>query len=240
MSIVSVGAALLAGILSTLSPCVFPLLPLVIGAATATHRSGAFWLAGGVALSFTAAGLFIATVGFAIGLDQNVFRTASAILLMLLGVALLSTALQARLGAAAGGLSSAGDRLIRRLVLTSGRGQFLVGVLLGLVWSPCAGPTLGAASLLAAQRKDLVSVATVMFAYGVGTTLPILMVALLSREALLRWRGRMISAGHLGKITIGVCAVTVGALILTGVDRSIEAGLVSASPAWLTNLTTRF
>jgi hypothetical protein len=89
MSIVSVGAGLLAGILSTLSPCVFPLLPLVIG------------------------------------LDQNVFRTASAILLMLLGVALLSTALQARLGAAAGGLSSAGDRLIRRLGLTSRRGRFL-------------------------------------------------------------------------------------------------------------------
>lgn len=79
-----------------------------------------------------------------------------------------------------------------------------------------------------------------MFAFGVGTTLPILMVALLSREALLRWRGRMVSAGHLGKVAIGVCALTVGALILTGVDRSIEAGLVSASPAWLTNLTTRF
>lgn len=50
----------------------------------------------------------------------------------------------------------------------------------------------------------------------------------------------MVSAGHLGKVAIGICAVTVGALILTGVDRSIEAGLVSASPAWLTNLTTRF
>jgi len=240
MSIVSVGAGLLAGTLSTLSPCVFPLLPLVVGAATSTHRSGAFWLAGGVAVSFTAAGLFIATVGFAIGLDQNVFRTASAILLVLLGVALLSTTLQSRLGAAAGGLSSAGDRFIRRLGLTSGRGQFLVGVLLGLVWSPCAGPTLGAASLLAAQRKDLGSVATIMFAFGVGTTLPILMVAWLSRAALLRWRGRILSAGHLGKVTMGICAVAVGALILTGVDRSIEAALVSASPAWLTNLTTSF
>ena len=155
MSIVSVGAGLLAGILSTLSPCVLPLLPLVIAAATSTHRSGAFWLAGGVAVSFTAAGLFIATVGFAIGLDEDVFRRASAILLILLGAALLSTTLQARLGAATGGLSSVGDRLIRRAAPTSGRGQLLVGVLLGLVWSPCAGPTLGAASLLAAQRKDL-------------------------------------------------------------------------------------
>jgi len=240
MSIVSVGAGLLAGILSTLSPCVLPLLPLVIAAATSTHRSGAFWLAGGVAVSFTAAGLFIATVGFAIGLDEDVFRRASAILLILLGAALLSTTLQARLGAAAGGLSSVGDRLIRRAAPTSGRGQLLVGILLGLVWSPCAGPTLGAASLLAAQRKDLGSVAAVMLAFGAGTTLPILMVALLSRQALMRWRSRMLSAGHLGKVAMGVSALMVGAVILTGADRSMEATLVSVSPAWLTDLTTRF
>jgi cytochrome c-type biogenesis protein len=82
--IASIGEGLLAGILSTLSPCVFPLLPLVIGAATSTHRSGAYWLAGGVATSFTAAGLFVATIGFAIGLYGDLFRTISAVLLMLL------------------------------------------------------------------------------------------------------------------------------------------------------------
>ena len=240
MSSASVGAGFLAGILSTLSPCVFPLLPLVIGAATSTHRSGAFWLAGGVAGSFTMAGLFVATVGFAIGLDGDIFRIVSAILLMLLGAALLSTSIEARLGVAAGGLSSAGDRMIRRLSLTSGRGQFLVGVLLGLVWSPCAGPTLGAASLLAAHRKDLGNVAAVMFAFGVGTTLPIVVVAVLSRQALLRWRQRMLAAGHVGKVAMGLSALAIGGLILTGIDRSVEAALVSSSPTWLTNLTTQF
>ena len=240
MSALSIGAGFLAGVLSTLSPCVFPLLPLVVGAATTAQRSGAFWLAGGVAVSFTAAGLFIATVGFAIGLDQDVFRTASALLLVLVGITLLSGTVQARLGIAVGGLSEAADRIIRRLALTSARGQFLVGVLLGLVWSPCAGPTLGAASLLAAQRKDLGSVATVMFAFGLGTTLPILMVAWLTRQGLLRWRQRMLSAGRLGKVAMGVSALSIGALILTGADRGLEASLVSASPAWLTNLTTRF
>jgi cytochrome c-type biogenesis protein len=238
--IASIGAGLLAGILSTLSPCVFPLLPLVIGAATSTHRLGAFWLAGGVATSFTIAGLFIATIGFAIGLDGDLFRSVSAVLLVLLGLALLSSTVQARLGVAAGGLSGAGDRVIRRLSLTGGTGQFVVGALLGLVWSPCVGPTLGAASVLAAQRKDLGSVAAVMFAFGVGTTLPMLMVAVLSRTALLRWRQRMLSAGHFGKVAMGVSALAVGAMILTGVDRRVETTLVSASPAWLTDLTTQF
>lgn len=240
MPIASIGAGLLAGILSTLSPCVFPLLPLVIGSATSAHRSGAFWLAGGVAVSFTIAGLFIATVGFAVGLDGDVFRTASAILLMMLGAVLLSTAIQTRFQVATGGVARAGDRIMRRLSLASGKGQFLVGLLLGLVWSPCAGPTLGAASLLAAQRKDLGSVAAVMLAFGVGTTLPMLLVALLSREALLRWRRRMLAAGQVGKVMMGLSAVAVGVLVITGVDRSIEAALVSSSPAWLTNLTTQF
>jgi cytochrome c biogenesis protein CcdA len=229
--IASIGAGLLAGNLSTLSPCVFPLLPLVIGAAASTHRFGAYWLAGGVATSFTIAGLFVATIGFAIGLDGDLFRRLSAVLLVLLGLALLSSTIQARLGIAAGGLSGVGDRIIRRLSLAGAKGQFVVGVLLGLVWSPCVGPTLGAASVLAAQRKDLGSVAAVMFAFGVGTTLPMLVVAVLSRTALLRWRGRLLSAGRFGKVAMGLSALAVGGMTLTGVDRQVETVLVGASPA---------
>jgi cytochrome c-type biogenesis protein len=240
VSIATIGAGLLAGILSTLSPCVFPLLPLVIGAATTAHRSGAYWLAGGVATSFTIAGLFVATIGFAIGLDGDLFRTISAVLLVLLGLALISSSIQTRLGVAAGGLAGVGDRIIRRLALMGATGQFVVGTLLGLVWSPCVGPTLGTASVLAAQREDLGGVAAVMFAFGVGTTLPMLAVAVLSRTALQRWRRRMLSAGHSGKIVMGLSIVAVGVMILTGVDRTVETALVSASPAWLIDLTTQF
>ena len=240
MPIASIGVGFLAGIFSTLSPCVFPLLPLVIAAATSAHRSGPFWLAGGVAASFTVAGLFIATVGFAVGLDGDVFRTISAILLVTLGVALLSTTIQARLGFAAGSLTNAADRMIGRLSLASGKGQFIVGGLLGLVWSPCAGPTLGAASLLAAEHKDLGSVVAVVLAFGVGTTVPLVAVALLSRKALLGWRQRMLAAGQVGKVAMGLSALVIGSLILTGWDRSIETALVNSSPEWLTNLTTQF
>ena len=234
------GAGFLAGILSTLSPCIFPLLPLVVGAATSARRSGAFWLAAGVAAAFTIAGLFIGTVGFAIGLDGEVFRTASAVLLILFGIALLSSAVQARLGLAAGVFGAAADRVMGRLALATGKGQFFMGVLLGLVWSPCAGPTLGAASLLAAQNKDIGVVAPVVLAFGIGSTLPMLIVALLSRQALLRWRGQLIAAGHLGKVALSVSALAIGALVLAGADRGVEAALVNASPAWLIDLTTEF
>ena len=236
----SLGAGYLAGVLSTLSPCVLPLLPLVVGSAVAAHRAGAAALAAGLALSFTAIGLFVATAGFALGLDGGVFRTVSAVLLMMLGLVLLSGALQARFASAAGGLGDAGNRLLTRLSPRGLRGQFVVGMVLGAVWSPCVGPTLGAASVLAAQGKDLPAVATVMLAFGLGAATPLLLVSFLSRGALLRWRGRMAQAGQAGKMALGGGAVMVSVMILTGLDHRVEAALVNASPDWLTDLTTRF
>lgn len=236
----SMGFGFVAGMLSTLSPCVLPLLPLVFGPAIAVHRLGIAALAAGLVLSFVGVGLFVATVGFAIGLDGDVFRTVSAVLLAVIGIVLLSGALQQRFAMATGGVSNAGNRLIARVTPTGLKGQFVLGVLLGTVWSPCVGPTLGAASVLAAQGKDLAGVTAVMVAFGVGTSVPLLAVGSLSRTALLRWRGRMMSAGKTGKLMLGGGAVAVGVLILTGADRALETALVSASPGWLTDLTTRF
>ncbi|MFH1553757.1 MAG: cytochrome c biogenesis protein CcdA, partial [Pseudomonadota bacterium] len=89
--------AFLAGILSTLSPCVLPILPLVLGAAASQHRLGPVALAGGLALSFVTIGLFVATIGFSIGLDAGVFRAVAAVLLMAVGLVLLVPIFQARL-----------------------------------------------------------------------------------------------------------------------------------------------
>lgn len=234
------GFGFVAGMLSTLSPCVLPLLPLVLGPALAVHRLGVAALLAGLVLSFAGIGLFVATMGFAIGLDGDVFRDISAVLLAGLGVVLLSGALQQRFAMATGGVSNAGSQLIARVTPTGIKGQFVVGVLLGAVWSPCVGPTLGAASVLAAQGQDLVSVAAVMIAFGLGTAVPLLIVGSLSRAAMMHWRGKMMDAGKVGKLLMGGSAVTVAALILTGMDHALEAALVSASPAWLIDLTARF
>ncbi len=236
----SIGFGFVAGMLSTLSPCVLPLLPLMLGPALAAHRFGMLALAAGLVLSFVGIGLFVATVGFAVGLDGDLFRGISAVLLAIVGVVLLSGGLQQRFAMATGGVSDAGSRLIARITPSGLQGQFVLGVLLGAVWSPCVGPTLGAASILAAQGRDLASVAAVMVAFGLGTAVPLLVIGSLSRTAMLRWRGRMMSAGKTGKLLLGGSALAVAALILTGADRAVETALVSASPAWLTDLTTRF
>jgi cytochrome c-type biogenesis protein len=75
MSIVGLGLAFLAGVLSILSPCVLPLLPIVLGAAASEHRRGPVALAGGVSLSFIAIGLFVATIGFELGMTRAGFET---------------------------------------------------------------------------------------------------------------------------------------------------------------------
>ncbi|HTW27296.1 MAG TPA: cytochrome c biogenesis CcdA family protein [Acetobacteraceae bacterium] len=236
----SIALGFAAGLLSILSPCVLPLLPLILGAAAAQHRFGTIALAAGLVLSFVGIGLFVATVGFAIGLDGGVFRAVAAVLLAALGAVLLSERLQQRFALAGGGISDAGHRLLARITPAGPGGQFALGLLLGAVWSPCVGPTLGTASVLAAQGRDLAQVAAVMLAFGVGAAIPLLVLGRLSRQAFTRLRGGLTAAGRQGKALLGGGALLIAALILTGADRQIEAALVAASPPWLTRLTTQF
>jgi len=235
-----IGLALLAGLLSTLSPCVLPLVPIVIGTALGQHRLGPVALATGLALSFVVIGLFIATAGFAAGLDQELFRSIAAALLILVGGVLLMPRLQLQLAAAAGPIGNWAQARTGGFLTRGLGGQFTVGLMLGAVWSPCVGPTLGAASVLAARAENLTVVALTMFAFGIGAALPLLVIGMMSREALARWRERLLAAGSGGKALMGVMLLATGVLILTGFDKRIEAVLVEASPAWLTELTTRF
>jgi cytochrome c-type biogenesis protein len=235
-----VGLALLAGLLSTLSPCVLPLVPIVVATALGEHRLGPVALAAGLALSFVVIGLLVATVGFAAGLDQDVFRSVAAVLLIVVGGVLLVPRLQLRLASAAGPIGNWAQAQAGGFSTRGLGGQFAVGLLLGAVWSPCVGPTLGAASVLAARAESLTYVALTMLAFGIGAALPLLAIGMMSREALMRWRNRLLAVGSGGKTLMGILLVAIGALIFTGLDKRVEAILVEASPAWLTEVTTRF
>lgn len=238
--IATLGFAFLAGILSILSPCVLPLLPLVLGAAVSEHRLGPLALAGGLALSFTAIGLFVATVGFAVGLDGSVFRSVAAALMIGAGLLLVLPQAQARLAVAAGPVSNWTEQRFGGFSTSGLSGQFALGLLLGAVWSPCVGPTLGAASVLAARGESLGSVALTMLAFGIGAGVPLVLLGLVSRERMVRMRERMMTAGKGGKLILGGLLVLVGLAILTGLDKTLETRLVELSPDWLTRLTTRF
>lgn len=234
------GLAFFAGVLSILSPCVLPLLPIVLGTAASEHRLGPALLAGGVALSFVAIGLFVATIGFGIGLDGSAFRLVAAALMILFGAVLAAPELSARAAAAGGPLSDKVNAAFGGFSPSGLKGQFAVGLLLGAVWSPCVGPTLGAASVLAARGENLSEVALTMGAFGLGAAAPLLALGLVSRQAMARWRDRLLFAGKRAKQALGVFLIAIGLLIASGYDKTLEAELVAASPDWLTALTTKF
>ncbi len=229
----------LAGILSTLSPCVLPLLPVLAASALAEHRHGLWALAGGLALSFTIVGLFVASTGAAIGLDSELLRRIGGLLLAAFGAVLLVPQLQDRFAAAVGGLASGGNRLLAGVSGRGWSGQALVGVLLGVVWSPCVGPTLGAASTYAAQGRHLPAVAALMLLFGLGAATPLVVVGFTGRHLTARSREAWLRGSQRLRRLLGGLLVGIGLAIASGLDKVFEAWLVDMSPAWLTELTTR-
>jgi len=234
------GLGLLAGVLSILSPCVLPLVPVLLAAAASAHRWGALALGAGLALSFTLVGIFLATLGASLGLDPDTFRTIGAAILATFGLILLVPRLQDFLAQVTGALSNSGNQLLSRMTIGGLSGQFIVGALLGIVWSPCVGPTLGAATTLASQGRDLAQIALLMIIFGIGAAAPLVLIGCLSRASMMRIRGRLLSAGKYGKQLFGLALLVMGVLIATGTDKSLEAWILNQTPEWLTAVTTRY
>jgi cytochrome c-type biogenesis protein len=240
MSVANLGLGFLAGSLSTLSPCVLPLLPVLLGGAVQQHRLAPLALAGGLALSFTTVGLFVATLGFAVDIDGGAIRAVAAGLMVAFGAVLASPRLQLLFAGLAGPLTGGANGLLARISGDGLAGQFLLGMLLGAVWSPCAGPTLGAAIGLAAQSGTAGQAAAIMILFSLGATAPMLALAYGSRQALSRRRATLARLAELAKPVMGVVLLLVGLLILSGLDKVVETRLTDTMPSWLVNLTTRF
>jgi len=225
-----------AGALGTLSPCVLPLLPLVVAGAVERHRLGPLVLAAGLAASATTIGFAVALLGFA--LDRDVVRVAAGALLLVVGAVLLIARLDVALARATTPLAARAAALLPRLGPRGLAGQAVVGALLGALWTPCGGPTLGGAIGLAAQRRSLGAAAAVMAAYSVGAVVPVLLLAYGSRRLVAR-PDRLARVMRVGKPAGGALLVLVGVLSVTGADKALEARLLDVMPAWLVDLTTR-
>lgn len=240
ISITVLSLSLLAGLLTTLSPCVLPILPIVATSAMAKQKIGLFALALGMAISFTLVGTVIASVGLALGLDSQYLRYGAAILMLLVAIWLLNGKLQNWLGQYTSTISGRGEAWLSRFNPESSLGQLGVGLLLGVVWAPCIGPTLGAAIALASQGEALASVSIVMLIFSLGAVIPLIAIGLLSRQVFRQKREKLASVGSKGRKIMGWSLLIVGLLVLTGFDKQLEIWLVQLSPEWLTDLTTRF
>lgn len=236
----SYGLGFLAGLLSTLSPCVLPIIPILLGSAINAHPRAPLALASGLAISYALIGTTLAWAGSALGIDTSIFRNVGAAILGLLGPMLMSVSLQQRFASATAGIGNVGNNLIARMSPDGLGGQFAIGLVLGVVWSPCVGPTLGVAVVLASQGSHLPQVALLMGIFGLGAALPLVVLAYLSRSALMKTRGKLMQAGKTGKMILGFAMIALSVAMLSGADKQMEDWLVDHQPAWLTQLTTRF
>lgn len=226
-----------AGTLSVLSPCVLPLLPIVVASALQQHRHGPLALASGFVLGAAAIGLFFASLGFSLGVDRDAARAVAAAMMAIAGLTLLLPQLQKALAVVAAPLARGADVFATRLPAGLS-GQYLLGLLLGTVWTPCTGPTLAAAITVAARSESFPRAAVVMLVFGIGAVVPVLAFAYGSRRALLGRRLAVASVARGGKAVLGSLLLLVGVLAMTGVDKLIEAWMVEHMPDWLIDLTT--
>jgi cytochrome c biogenesis protein CcdA len=226
----SIPLAAAAGVLGILSPCIWPLVPVVMSSAADGSRSGPWMLAAGLALSFALAGTLLSFFLVSTGLDPEAFRWLAGCALIFVALVLLVRPLGAWLNAR---LSSLSGRFAGSAPGTStSRAQFGVGALLGLVWLPCVGPTLGAAIALASVGQSLGLAFATMAAHGASAATVLLAAGLVSRRALTRWRPALLATAERGKKLLGLSLLLLGVLVVSGLDKRFEALVVPLLPEW--------
>lgn len=239
LSLPQLGLSVAAGSLTTLSPCVFPMLPLVIGGALQAHRFAPAAMGLGMTMSFAVVGMLLGAAGPAIGLDPEAVRTAGAAML----VAFAAVMLVPRLGAAFTAwmlpIASSAGAASSRLDPRSLRGAMGLGAVLGLVWSPCSGPLLGSALTLVASEGGLWRGGLLLGLFGLGAAVPLVGAAYVSKAGFQRARTWIVARSARIQAIFAVVLALSGLAILSGTDRWLEAQFVRILPdAWI-NLTVR-
>jgi cytochrome c biogenesis protein CcdA len=234
----SLALAFLAGLLTTLSPCVLPMLPLVVGGAISQHRLGPLALCGGLGLSFSLLGVTASLVSQTFGFDPDIARLVGAILLLIFGLVILVPQAQEWFSRLLAPLATrAGGAVTGKASLW---GNFLTGTMLGAVWSPCSGPTLGAAVGLAAEAKTAPRSFMLMLVFSLAASLPLLAIAYGARTAFMANRSRLAALSTTAKPIFGLVLVVASASILCGWDKQAEAAAVKRLPASWVDLMTKF
>ena len=225
-----------AGLLTLLNPCVLPLIPLIAAGAVSRRPLGPVALAGGMALSFVLAGLGAYSAAHALGVTQGDLTIAAGLLMVAFGLVLVVRPAEAAFSRLAGAVAGGGTRLLGAMEGRGLAGETMAGVLLGLAWSPCIGPTLGAAVGFAAQGTNLLEAGLIMAAFAAGSSTVILVLAYGARAALASRRllGRVMPYA---KPLLGAGLILVGLAIALGLNHVVEGWALETLPAWFTDLS---
>lgn len=222
-----------AGLLTLINPCVLPVLPIVLATALQASRHGPVLLAAGMSLSFVVLGIAVTSFGYAVGLNEQDIARAGAVLMIGFGLILLVPRFSAAFSTATAGVASTADAGLDQVNRSTAGGQFMGGILLGAVWSPCVGPTLGGAISLASQGKSLSWAAAIMIFFALGVSTIILALGYGARSALTKRQALMRRIANSARPAMGAVFLAVGLMLLLNVHHIIEAWLISIMPSWL-------
>ena len=240
LSFSALGLSLLAGSLTTLSPCVFPILPLVLGGAAQGNRLAPLAMGLGMALSFAGIGVALGALGPALGLDSEHVRNFGAVMLMALGLMMWVPVLNERFAQWMMPLASSANGVSTRLKGDTLGGALMLGSVLGLVWSPCSGPLLASALTLVASEGGAWRGGLVLGVFGLGAATPLVAVAYASRRGFQSVRDKVLLHGDRVKKVFGGLIFLAGVAIATGADKWLEAQVLDHLPdVWL-RLTTLY
>lgn len=229
--------AYFAGLLTLINPCVLPVLPIVLVSALNADRYGPVALAAGMSVSFVAFGVLVTAFGATIGLTQEVLAQIGAVMMVLFGLILVVPMFTRRFEMATAGLAGTADARMGQLGDAGLQGQFIGGLLLGAVWSPCIGPTLGGAIALASQGESLGYVTAIMGFFALGVSSIIIGLGMGAREAI-RSRANLLRAlAERSKPVLGVTFIAVGLMLFFNIHHLIDAWALSIMPIWLQDLS---
>jgi cytochrome c biogenesis protein CcdA/thiol-disulfide isomerase/thioredoxin len=207
-----IAVAFVAGVVTALSPCVLPVLPVVLAGGTGGGSRRPYAIVAGIVVSFTAFTLAAATLLSALGLPDDLLRNIAIAVVALVGLSLLWPWLGRQ-------LERPFARFGRRAPGDVG-GGFLLGLSLGLVYTPCAGPVIGAVATVAATERVSFDAVIVTLAYALGSGVVLLGIAIAGRRGLSLPRFRR--AAPTIRRALGGAVLAVAVLMAVGVDTELR------------------
>ena len=226
LSTLSFQIAILAGILTVLSPCVLPILPILVGRSLQSHRCGPVALVVGLISGFAISGSLLGISASWLTGFAGVLRYGAIVLLLILGILTLFPSWSYRL------LSYLPfQRWTKERPRIGLWGEFWLGTQLGLLWTPCAGPVLGGILVLAAVNHQITSAFGLLLAYGLGAALPLLAIAYGGRKLSHRLLGLRHHSMVLQKVG-GAIVIMTALSILLGWDIQIQLWLAPFFPTF--------